>query len=90
MNSLKCHMRRHPQEHQAVQLMEQYKYVTVLIWQKAVIVVIFFIIFFFYDTKQSSGSILVPPRFILCSSDFFFERERKRFDVALPGEVYAS
>lgn len=50
----------------------------------------FYYFFFFYDTKQSSGSILVPPRFILCSSDFFFERERKRFDVALPGEVYAS
>nr|XP_014345338.1 PREDICTED: zinc finger protein 507 isoform X2 [Latimeria chalumnae] len=25
MNSLKCHMKRHPQEHQAVQLLEQYK-----------------------------------------------------------------
>ncbi|XP_069073704.1 zinc finger protein 507 [Pleurodeles waltl] len=25
MNSLKCHMKRHPQEHQAVELMEQYK-----------------------------------------------------------------
>lgn len=26
MNSLKSHMRRHPQEHQAVQLLEQYRY----------------------------------------------------------------
>ncbi|KAG8437372.1 hypothetical protein GDO86_008172 [Hymenochirus boettgeri] len=25
MNSLKCHMKRHPEEHQAVQLVEQYK-----------------------------------------------------------------
>ncbi|XP_062355910.1 zinc finger protein 507 isoform X5 [Cinclus cinclus] len=41
MNSLKCHMRQHPQEHQAVQLLEQYKYVTGLMWQKALTVGVF-------------------------------------------------
>lgn len=52
MNSLKCHMRRHPQQHQAVQLLEQYKYVTGLMWQKALTVGVFL--------RSSSAQILLP------------------------------